>query len=87
MYGQRKSTRRYFKRLADLQEELGSYNDLATTTSLLAGLDAKASGATQAAAAIAGWQAHAMVGAEARLRSAWADFAKMKLPWEGDAAA
>jgi len=87
MYGQRKSTRRYFKRLAALQEELGTYNDMATTTSLLAGLDAGASGGAHAAAAIAGWQAQAMVGAEGRLRSAWADFAKMKLPWATDAAA
>jgi len=86
MYGQRKSTRRYFKRLADLQEELGTYNDMATTTSLLAELDAGASGGTHAAAAIAGWQAQAMVGAERRLRSAWADFAKMKLPWTDEAA-
>ena len=40
-----------------------------------------------AAAAITGWQAHAMVGAERRLRNAWADFAKMKVPWESEAAA
>jgi inorganic triphosphatase YgiF len=86
MYGQRKSTRRYFSKLAELQEELGTYNDMATTSSLLAGLDNGASGSTNAAAAIAGWQAHAMVGAEGRLRNAWADFAKMKLPWAADAA-
>ena len=87
MYGQRKSTRRYFSKLADLQEELGTYNDMATTSSLLAGLDGSASDSTNAAAAIAGWQAHAMVGAESRLRSAWSDFAKMKVPWATDAAA
>lgn len=87
MYGQRKSTRRYFERLADLQEELGAYNDIATTTTLL--MDMKASGTDggTAAAAIAGWQAHAMVDAEPRLRSAWSDFAKMKAPWAADEAA
>jgi inorganic triphosphatase YgiF len=87
MYGQRKSTKRYFSKLADLQEELGSYNDMATTTTLLAGLDAGSSDGTTAAAAIAGWQAHAMVGAEGRLRDAWSDFAKMKMPWATEAAA
>jgi inorganic triphosphatase YgiF len=86
MYGQRKSTRRYFDRLADLQEELGAYNDMATTTTLLTGLRAGADGGT-AAAAIAGWQAHAMVDAESRLRNAWSDFAKMKPPWAADEAA
>jgi triphosphatase len=87
MYGQRKSTRRYFDKLADLQEELGCYNDMATTSSLLAGLKADSPTGGTAAAAIAGWQAHAMVGAEGRLRNAWADFAGMKLPWEAEAAA
>jgi triphosphatase len=87
MYGQRKSTRRYFDKLADLQEELGAYNDMATTTTLLTGMkEAGADGGT-AAAAIAGWQAHAMVGAESRLRSAWSDFAKMKAPWAPEEAA
>ncbi len=87
MYGPRKSTRRFFSKLADLQEELGSYNDMATTTSLLAGLNAGASDGGTAAAAIAGWQAHAMVGVEGRLRDAWSDFAKMKVPWVAEAAA
>jgi len=87
MYGQRKATRRFFHKLADLQEELGSYNDMATTTTLLAGLTAISSGGGTAAAAIAGWQAHAMVGAEVRLRDAWLDFAKMKVPWSTEAAA
>jgi triphosphatase len=87
MYGQRKSTKRFFGKLADLQEELGSYNDMATTTALLAGLNGSSSESGTAAAAIAGWQAHAMVGAETRLRSAWSNFSKMKVPWEGEAAA
>jgi triphosphatase len=40
-----------------------------------------------AAAAIAGWQAHALVSAEARLRDTWKEFAKAKAPWEKDAEA
>lgn len=87
MYGQRKSTRRYFDKLADLQEELGAYNDMATTTTLLTGMKEAGTDGGTAAAAIAGWQAHAMVGAESRLRSAWSDFAKMKAPWAPDEAA
>jgi triphosphatase len=87
MYGQRKSTKRYFDRLADLQEELGTYNDMAVTSSLLTDLKTDTHDGGHAAAAIAGWQAHAMVGAESRLRSAWSDFAKMKLPWAPEEAA
>ena len=87
MYGQRKATKRYFDRLADLQEELGTYNDMAVTSTLLTGLKAGTPDSGNAAAAIAGWQAHAMVGAESRLRSAWSDFAKMKMPWATDDAA
>jgi inorganic triphosphatase YgiF len=87
MYGQRKATRRYFDKLADLQEELGSYNDMATTSSLLAGLQTEALEGGTAAAAIAGWQAHAMIGSERRLRDTWADFAKIKLPWAEEVAA
>ena len=34
-----------------------------------------------ASAAITGWQAHAMTGAEARLQDAWRGFVKTKVPW------
>src|SRR5262249_44107651 len=85
LYGQRKSTRRFTRKLAGLQEELRSYNDIATTASLLAGLGAEARGSDTAAAAIAGWQAHALVGVEARLREAWRDFSKAKAPWSIEA--
>jgi inorganic triphosphatase YgiF len=81
LYGDRKPVRRYSDRLTDLQKDLGSYNDMATTTSLLAGLGAEAPGSSNAAAAITGWQAHAMVGVEPHLRNAWSDFVKAKVPW------
>ena len=77
----RKSARQFTSRLADLQDELGAFNDMATTGSLLADLVATSAESGAAAAAIAGWQAHAMVGAEARLRDAWRDFAKTRPPW------
>lgn len=82
MYGHRKPIRRFSARLTDLQEELGSYNDMTTTSKLLAGLEAEASDSATAITAIAGWQAHAMLGIETRLREAWSDFARMKAPWE-----
>lgn len=83
--GQRKSARRFSRRLADLQQELGIYNDMATTTSLLADVDAGSTGSGMAAAAIAGWQAHAMVGIEARLLKAWSEFTTAKVPWSVEA--
>jgi inorganic triphosphatase YgiF len=87
LYGDRKPVRRYSDRLTELQKDLGTYNDMATTASLLAGLGAEASGSGAAAAAITGWQAHAMVGAEAHLRHAWSDFVKARPPWLREAEA
>ena len=77
----RKSARQFADRLADLQEQLGSFNDMVTTGSLLANLVAESADGGTAAAAITGWQAHAMVGAEERLRDAWRDFARTRPPW------
>ena len=85
LYDDRKSVRRFSRRLADLQEELGSYNDIAITASLLDGLGGESARSGTAAAAIAGWQAHASICIEPRLRSAWRDFTKTKLPWSGQA--
>ncbi len=86
LYGQRKSTRRFSRKLAALQEELGRYNDIAVTASLLAGLGAGSAHGGTAAAAIAGWQAHAIMGVEPRLRDTWSEFVKTKAPWREVAA-
>ena len=86
LYGDRKPVRRYSDRLTELQKDLGSYNDMATTASLLAGLAAEASDSASAAAAITGWQAHAMVEAETHVRGAWSDFVEAKPPWLHDEA-
>jgi hypothetical protein len=64
-----------------LQDELGAYNDMATTALLLGGLGAVSSDSFTASAAITGWQAHAMTGAEARPQDAWRGFVKTKVPW------
>ena len=77
----KKSARQFTSRLADLQEELGAFNDMTATGTLLSDLVAASAERGAAAAAIAGWQAHAMVDAEARLRSAWRDFARTRPPW------
>ena len=87
LYGQRKSAKRFSKGLADLQQELGLYNDMATTALLLADVGPASSDSRTAAAAIAGWQAHAMVGVEQRLKQAWSDFVKTKVPWSAEAQA
>jgi len=78
---QRKSAKRFCDRLADLQEELGSYNDMATTASLIGGLSGQSPDSGLAVAAVAGWQAHALGGVEEHLRTAWRDFSKTKVPW------
>ncbi|KRQ11277.1 hypothetical protein AOQ71_18370 [Bradyrhizobium manausense] len=84
--GHGKSAKRFSRKLADLQQELGIYNDMATTSSLLADVNAGAIGSSMVAAAITGWQAHATVGVEARLLKAWSEFAGAKVPWSVDAA-
>jgi triphosphatase len=85
--GPRKTAKRFADELAGLQEELGTYNDMATTAKLLAGLGTASLEGGHAAAAITGWQAHAMMGSEPRLRQAWSDFSKAKAPWLVDAEA
>jgi inorganic triphosphatase YgiF len=85
--GPRKAAKRFADKLAEFQEELGAYNDMAVTAKLLAGLGTASLEGGQAAAAITGWQAHAMVGSEPRLRQAWSDFSKTKGPWLADAEA
>ncbi|WP_354128726.1 CHAD domain-containing protein [Bradyrhizobium sp. i1.15.2] len=80
LFADRKSARKFSRRLAGLQERLGAFNDMAVTASLLDGLDAEPDGAI-AAAAIAGWQARASVGVQPALQSTWRDFTAARVPW------
>ncbi|MGY8708139.1 CHAD domain-containing protein [Bradyrhizobium sp. 18BD] len=80
LYEDRKSARRFSRRLAGLQEELGAFNDMAVTASLLDGLGTEPDSAI-AAAAIAGWQARASLGVQPALQSTWRDFAAARVPW------
>jgi CHAD domain-containing protein len=81
LYEDRKSARKFARRLAGLQEELGVFNDMAVTASLLDGLGAEDRDSTIAAAAIAGWQARASIGVQQALRDCWRDFAAARAPW------
>ncbi len=86
LYADRKSVRRFSRSLADLQEELGYFNDMTVTAGLFEEFGAAESPkSSTAAAAIVGWQAHASAGAGARLQSAWRDFSKAKAPWSTEA--
>lgn len=80
LYGRRKFARRFVGKLAVVQDELGFFNDMSTTASLLAELEAECPGGATAAAAITGWQARDMLGIETRLRKAWEAFTKAKSP-------
>ncbi|MGH6779719.1 MAG: CHAD domain-containing protein [Bradyrhizobium sp.] len=84
LYGRRKFARRFAEKLADLQGELGAFNDMSTTATFLAELEVECPGS---ATAVTGWQARDMVGVETRLRKAWKVFMKAKPPWskEGEA--
>lgn len=82
LFADRKSARKFSRRLAGLQEELGAFNDMAVTASLLDGLGAEPDSAI-AAAAIAGWQARASVGVQPALQSTWRDFTAARVPWSG----
>jgi CHAD domain-containing protein len=80
LYEDRKSARRFSRRLAALQEELGAFNDMAVTASLLDGLGTEPDSAI-AAAAIAGWQARASLGVQPALQSTWREFTAARVPW------
>lgn len=85
LYEDRKSARKFSRGLAALQEQLGAFNDMAITASLLDGLAAEAPDSATAAAAIAGWQARASVDVQPSLRSAWRDFTTARVPWSQQA--
>ncbi len=80
LFADGKSARKFSRRLAGLQEQLGAFNDMAVTASLLDGLGAEPDGAI-AAAAIAGWQARASIGVQPALQGTWRDFTAARVPW------
>lgn len=85
LYEDRRTARKFARRLAGLQEELGAFNDMAVTASLLDRLGAEPESAI-AAAAIAGWQARASVDVQPALQGTWRDFTAAHVPWARRAA-
>ncbi|MBW7971108.1 CYTH and CHAD domain-containing protein [Bradyrhizobium sp. BR 10289] len=83
LFADRKCARKFSRRVAALQEELGAFNDMAVTASLLDGLGTEPESAI-AAAAIAGWQARASVGVQPALQSTWRDFTAARVPWSSE---
>lgn len=81
LYGSRKPAKRFAAELAHLQEELGRYNDMATTRTIVSGFAGDPAGRSPAAGAVIGWQAQALAAAEPGLRSAWKAFRKARPPW------
>ncbi|CCE02753.1 CYTH and CHAD domain-containing protein [Bradyrhizobium sp. STM 3809] len=86
LYGPSKPARKYARSLAELQEQLGHYNDMAVTAGVIATLGTTSTDAAIAAAAITGWHAHAMAGVEDPLRDAWRAFTKTPTPWQPEEA-
>ncbi|CCD93922.1 conserved hypothetical protein [Bradyrhizobium sp. ORS 375] len=86
LYGPGKPAKRYARSLSDLQEQLGHYNDMAVTADVIETLGTTSTDAAIAAAAITGWQAHAMAGVEDPLRDAWRSFTKTPTPWQPEEA-
>ena len=81
--GASKSSRRYLHHLSELQELLGSYNDMAATPDRAAELAgyALSPSAQTALGAVIGWQAHGLVRIEPDLRAAWHAFRHAATPW------
>ncbi|GLH82421.1 inorganic triphosphatase [Bradyrhizobium sp. SSBR45G] len=86
LYGPSKPAKKYARSLADLQEQLGHYNDMAVTAGVIDSLGTTSTDAAIAAAAITGWHAHAMAGVEDPLRKAWRAFTKTPTPWQPEEA-
>jgi len=83
VYRDSKTTKRFAKALSRLQEQLGRYNDMATTRKIVAGFGDNPAAHSQAAGAVIGWQAQGLAAAEPGLRKAWSDFAEARPPWKG----
>jgi triphosphatase len=83
IFGDEKRLRRYSGALAELQDQLGRFNDMATTARIVAGFGDLPAARSQAAGAVIGWQAQGLTTAEPKLREAWRAFRRATPPWEG----
>jgi inorganic triphosphatase YgiF len=83
IFGDEKRLRRYSGALAELQDQLGRFNDMATTARIVGGFGDDPAARSQAAGAVIGWQAQGLTTAEPKLREAWSAFRRATPPWEG----
>ena len=83
LYRSDKALKRFVSALAALQDELGRYNDMATTRKIVAGFGDDPAVRSQAAGAVVGWQAQGLAAAEPSLRAAWRAFTEARPPWKG----
>jgi triphosphatase len=79
---QRAALKKHYRRdIADLQESLGAYNDMATAHRLLAELSSADPGLDRAAGIVLGWSARGMLAAEEHLAKQWHDFRDLDRFW------
>jgi inorganic triphosphatase YgiF len=83
LFANKRATRRYARQLAQLQDYLGTYNDMAITAELMTVLttDGERPAIERAIGAVAGWLARDRVGHESDLQRAWRKFRKSAPPW------
>ena len=83
LFGGRKEVRGFIARVADLQEDLGAYNDAATAESFIASLKLGQGGeASFAAGYLLGWYRHASMVADSHLARKWKAFRQADAFWE-----
>jgi CHAD domain-containing protein len=82
LYEPKSRVRVYAEAAANLQEALGTLNDLATAQTLLARLDQSSPQTAHAAGIVTGWCAHAALAADRPLLKRWKEFLATK-PFAG----
>lgn len=81
LFGRSQLKKRFRRDIADLQESLGAYNDMATSRRLLDELDAAHPGLARASGLVLGWSARGMVAAEEDLARQWHAFRDLDRFW------
>jgi triphosphatase len=81
LFGRSTLKKRYRRDIAELQESLGGYNDLATAHRLLAELSAADAGLDRAAGIVLGWSGRGMLAAEQHLAKQWHAFRDLDRFW------
>jgi len=85
--GHRRIAKRYLRRLSELQDQLGRYNDMAVTKHLVEQLleHAPEASARQAADIILSWQERGLIDSVPTMLSAWRAFCEAELPCPSNA--